>query len=99
VTFKHVRREQNRRADELGNEALDGLRSPTPRASTIPKAAPAKPSPPAPAAPSLRDQALACLREAKAAWAGGAAEPTPEAVWARLEEVLRRHGAAAPRAG
>src|SRR5206468_3029883 len=26
VTFRHVRREENRRADQLGNEALDGVR-------------------------------------------------------------------------
>ncbi len=39
VTFRHVRREQNARADALGNEALNGLREPTPRASTIHPAA------------------------------------------------------------
>jgi ribonuclease HI len=39
VDFRHVRREDNRRADALGNEALDGLREPTPRASNTPRAA------------------------------------------------------------
>ncbi len=44
VTFQHVRREQNSRADALGNEALDGLREPTPRASTVhPTARPKSP--------------------------------------------------------
>jgi ribonuclease HI len=38
VEFGHVRREDNRRADALGNEALDGLREPTPRASNTPRA-------------------------------------------------------------
>ncbi|GEM_PF-894101 len=38
VDFCHVRREDNRRADALGNEALDGLREPTPRASNTPRA-------------------------------------------------------------
>ncbi len=38
VTFRHIRREENRRADALGNEALDGLREPTPRASNTPRA-------------------------------------------------------------
>ena len=43
VAFQHVRREDNRRADALGNEALDGLREPTPRASNTPRADGEKP--------------------------------------------------------
>jgi ribonuclease HI len=78
VTIRHVRREQNARADALCNEALDGLREPMPRAPF------AKP-PPAPAAPSLRDEALACLRKAGAG-------PSAEQVWEELAAVLRRHG-------
>ncbi len=42
VTFRHVRREENSRADALGNEALDGLREPTPRASNTPRAVAAR---------------------------------------------------------
>jgi ribonuclease HI len=95
VTFKHVRREQNARADALGNEALEGLRSPTPRASTIQR--PARPAAaPAPPAPTLREQVLACLTQARAAWSAGAGEPTPEAVWMQLQEILQRHGARVP---
>ena len=45
VTFQHVRREQNARADALGNEALDGLREPTPRASTVHPTARPRPKP------------------------------------------------------
>jgi ribonuclease HI len=54
VTFRHVRRGQNKRADALCNEALDGKREPTPRA------APAKKTPPP---PTLREEILACLRD------------------------------------
>jgi ribonuclease HI len=81
VTLRHVRRSQNRRADELCNEALDGLRCATPRGRTVPP--PAVPA----AKPSLREQALTCLREAG---------PSPEAVWQRLVELLRRHGVTVP---
>jgi len=95
VAFHHVRREENRRADQLGNEALDGLRDPTPRASNTPKAAP-KPathkSPHHAAPPSLRDAGVACLRGAAAAWSAGAASPTPEAVWDELLALVKRHG-------
>ena len=90
VTFRHVRREENGRADALGNEALDGLREPTPRASNTPRAVvPAA----KPAAPSLRDQGVACLRRAAAAWAEGATAPTPEQVWDELVALLKRRGA------
>jgi ribonuclease HI len=82
VTIRHVRRGQNTRADALCNEALDGLREPTPRA------APAAVNRATPPRPSLRDAAVACLR------AGGT--PSPEEVWADLTEVLRHHGVHLP---
>ncbi len=119
VAFQHVRRELNKRADALCNEALDGLREPTPRASTFaPRPPPGKPAPtpprptPAPVAAArgpvveatlsdgrvsarkaltLRDEALACLRQAAEAWAEGEEAPTPEAVWEQLVETIRRH--------
>jgi len=53
VTFRHVRREQNKRADELCNLALDGQRGArAPAAARAPSA--------------LEEEALACLREAEA---------------------------------
>jgi ribonuclease HI len=82
VTIRHVRRGQNTRADALCNEALDGLREPTPRAAPLDVNGPPRPR------PSLRAEALACLR------AGGT--PSPEAVWSDLTEVLRRHGVRLP---
>jgi ribonuclease HI len=86
VTIRHVRRAQNKRADQLCNEALDGKRCAMPRASTVhgaPKAAPA---------PGLREEALTCLRQAASLWAEGHKEPTPEQFWRRLVELLERHG-------
>jgi ribonuclease HI len=89
VTFRHVRRGENSRADALCNEALDGLRQPTPRASHF---APAPPRPErqvAPLAPGgLREEALACLRRAGAA--------APEGAWMELKEILNRHGVRLP---
>lgn len=98
VRFQHVRREQNVRADALGNEALDGLREPTPRASTVhPAARPVpKPAAPKPAAPSLRSEAVTCLRQAAAAWASGQGGPAAEEIWDRLLDVLRRHNVPSP---
>jgi ribonuclease HI len=93
VNFLHVRREQNRRADELANEALDGKRQATPRAANTPRAAPKL------AAPSPRDEGVACLRRAAAAWKSGAAAPTPEHVWEQLVALLKRHGASSPPGG
>jgi ribonuclease HI len=83
VTIRHVRRGQNARADALCNEALDGLREPTPRATTLAADTPARP-----ARPSLGDEAVACLRR----WLGVGATVSPEGVWAELAEILRRHG-------
>ena len=91
VTIRHVRREQNKRADMLCNEALDGKRLSMPRA--VPKIAePVKPS----TKPHLREEALACLRQAAKAWAGGATEPSAEHVWSRLVDLLQRHGLKLP---
>jgi ribonuclease HI len=83
VEFRHVPRALNSRADALCNEALDGKRLATPRASTVQAAKPTT---------SLREEALSCLRRAHAAWARGATAPTPEEVWQQLIEALARHG-------
>ena len=89
VTFRHVRREQNRRADQLCNEALDGQRL------SMRPAIPAKSSSPPPAAAGLDAEALACLRAAAAAWSrGNPQEPPPEEVWRQLTALLRKHGQA-----
>jgi ribonuclease HI len=97
VAFRHVRREDNRRADALGNEALDGKRDPTPRASNTPRAdgksrTPPKPIPARTPTLSLRDEALTHLRHTFAAWCSGVADPTPEKVWDEILALLKRHG-------
>jgi ribonuclease HI len=83
VSLGHVRREQNRRADELCNLALDG------------KAA-AKPSRPARApaqGDAVREEALACLRGAAETWArDGLKALDPAIVWDQLWSVLEDAG-------
>jgi ribonuclease HI len=83
VTIRHVRREQNSRADALCNEALDGKRAPAERT-------------PAPKVeshtPTLREQALVCLHSAAAAWRKGTIEPSEDQVWNELVALLKRHG-------
>jgi ribonuclease HI len=83
VTIRHVRREQNKRADQLCNEALDGKRCATPRAVQALGAANSRPG------PRLREEALTYLRQAGAG-------PSPEQVWKRLAEILERHGITLP---
>ena len=86
VTFRHVRRAQNARADALCNEALDGKRLSMPRRSTMngrPSVAPAPVKP-----PTLNEQARRCLQEA------GVAEV--ERGWERLVDVLKRNGVRLP---
>jgi ribonuclease HI len=91
VTIRHVRRAQNKRADELCNEALDGKRCAMPRGPVSP-ADPPRSS----ASPSLREEALACLRQAASLWGEGRKEPTPENVWQRLLEMIERRGLKLP---
>jgi ribonuclease HI len=100
VAFQHIRREDNRRADALGNEALDGLREPTPRASNTPRADGKSRTAPKPIAErlvqspprSLREEALTHLRHTFAAWSSGVADPPPEQIWDEILALLKRHG-------
>jgi ribonuclease HI len=87
VTIRHVRREQNSRADALGNEVLDGKR---------PSSPPRKAPTPADPTPSVRELALRCLHKAAAAWKKGTTEPPVEAVWDELAALLERQGARLP---
>jgi ribonuclease HI len=90
VRFQHVRREQNRRADELCNVALDGEGRPA--AARAPKPAKKAAAPMAQAA--VREEAVACLRSAAEAWArGGTGAVTAEQVWEQLWSILEEHGA------
>lgn len=91
VSISHVRREQNKRADALCNEALDG------------KLGKPKPAPASPAAPkqpktqvndsAVREDAVTILRSAAQAWADrGLAAVPPEAIWEQLWSVLEDGG-------
>src|SRR5207247_1657631 len=97
VRLVHVRRERNRRADELCNEALDGKRAPRPRiAATKPLAvAAAKP----PTVTAAEEEAIALLRAVEVAWRRGDTGPSPYEVWDELRATLGRHGVTVPQAG
>jgi ribonuclease HI len=92
VKFEHVRREYNKRADALCNEALDSgapffpLPTADAESSTPKAAAPAKPN-----ADATRDKALAFLKDAVRSWVdeGDEKEPSPEAVLDRLWAMFR----------
>jgi ribonuclease HI len=92
VTLVHVRREQNKRADELCNQALDGEKG------TSERAAPRVVSMNVPSAPAreaaVREEAVACLQAAANHWArGNAHDPSPAVVWEQLWSILEENGA------
>lgn len=87
VRFTHVRREHNKRADELCNICLDGEK---PKAAAKPKkdASQATLS-----ADALREECIACLESARAAWmANDRHAPTAEQVWEQLWSVVEDSG-------
>jgi ribonuclease HI len=98
VRLVYIPRAENARADALCNEALDGIRVAMPRASTLPGAKP-RLAATSKSVPRLREDALACLRRAAEAWAGGVLEPSPDRVWGQLADILTRHGVTLPPGG
>jgi ribonuclease HI len=95
VTFRHVRREENSRADRLCNEALDGAGGKPAPAAGRGKAAAAKLAPDR--ADAVREEALRCLRAVASAWARGNPEdPRPEQVWEQLWTILEDGGVLRP---
>jgi ribonuclease HI len=107
VTITHVRREQNKRADAIGNEALDGR--PRKRGQPAPPDEPAAPAQGsgAPTAPkgaprppksnvddaTVRADAIQCLVDAARHWAAnGMTGLPPEAVWEQLWSLLDEAG-------
>jgi ribonuclease HI len=94
-TISHVRRELNKRADELGNLALDAEKKKTSPVSSS-QAASAN-SPKAPGGPvsdlRVRADAVACLASAAKAWAvNGPANPSPEMIWDQLWFLIDEAG-------
>lgn len=91
VTFEHVRRDQNKRTDELCNLALDGG-NPARRGDTRHQHL------------TTGGKTLIGVREGNAVKADAisilseaGALPTAEAVWDEMAKMLRRHGYAIPK--
>lgn len=102
VTITHVRREQNKRADAIGNDALDGKprkRGEQPsEAETLATERPVSTSSPRPPKASVDDStvrvdAIQCLADAARHWAEkGLKGLPPEAVWEQLWSLLEEAG-------
>lgn len=91
VTLTHVPRAQNKRADELCNQALDAAKPKVPAQPAAAAKAPKKPAATVTDA-RVREDALECLRSAKAVWARGEGVPSPELVWDQLWSILEEGG-------
>jgi ribonuclease HI len=86
VNIRHVRREENTRADRLCNEALDGKAGPIKRKVKTKGVTPER-------AERVREEAVQCLRTMAGAWArGNPQEPRPEDVWEQLWSILEDGG-------
>jgi ribonuclease HI len=102
VTITHVRREQNKRADLIGNEALDGRprrrgEPPPPEEANRDSERTVAPKPVAPKSSvddhTVRSDAIQCLADAARHWAAhGVAGLPPEAVWEQLWSLLDEAG-------
>jgi ribonuclease HI len=101
VRYRHVRRDQNKRTDELCNLVLDGK-----LLSSVRTLVPKRPSAPSlfqdelasPA--SLADQATEILHQAAVKWSEGGPRdgihPSPSEVWEELAKLLQQHGVQLP---
>lgn len=94
VKLTHVRREQNKRADELCNLALDGKLGQPPAAAPAPNA-PKLPKPPAGVVSdeAVRADVLECLAAAARGWADrGPSNPPVAQVWEQIWSILEEGG-------
>jgi ribonuclease HI len=97
VSFHHVFRAQNKRADQLCNDALDGMttserpsQGPVGRAKPNPKE---KTKNKTPQKEAVWEEAIQCLKTVASCWAGGNPNmPSPEEVWGQLWSILEEHG-------
>ena len=94
MTLSHVRREHNKRADELGNIALDAEKK---KQSAVGSRQSAEKQPKAPVAPvsdqRVRPDAMVILESAASSWsANGPMVPPVELVWDQLWYLLEESG-------
>lgn len=93
VSLSHVRREQNKRADELGNIALDAEKKKAAVGSRQDAGNTGKAATVAVSDVRVRADAIACLESAAKAWAAnGPANPRPEMIWDQLWFLLEEGG-------
>lgn len=96
VAFKHIRRESNKRADELCNEAMDehlygGGRTEKPKKAT--STTKKRKTISKDLHGNVRDEAIECLRTAALAWSrGDGNHPNPADVWEQLWYILDEAG-------
>jgi hypothetical protein len=91
VVIRHIPRAQNKQADRLCNEALDGLRSPQFEPALRAELGKQPPTTSNGETASLHVQAIACLRAAAESWAqGDPTDPTPAEVWKQLRDLMKR---------
>jgi ribonuclease HI len=106
VEFRHIRREENSRADWLCNQALDGFESPPDDLSQVVMPRGYDKAPRAAAPPLKEDvhkRAVGYLAEQAERWSrGDAADPDPAVVWQHLLDMIKEAGlvrsTASPRA-
>jgi ribonuclease HI len=91
VRLTHVPRGQNKRADELCNQALDALKPKKPAPAPAAKAAGPKPKKQV-GDGAVRADAIECLASARACWQRGEKVPSPELVWDQLWSILEEGG-------
>jgi ribonuclease HI len=91
VTFRHVPRAENSRADQLCNEVLDGAGG-SPAPGPRPRSG-ATSSRLASREEVVREEAVQCLQTAAAAWSrGDASNPPPQMIWEQLWSILEENG-------
>jgi ribonuclease HI len=93
AAIRHIRREFNKQADRLCNEAMDSPADHPPFPVSLPPAASATlappPEQPKPPGDELRTRAVEILSEHARQWArGDPASPAPDAVWDELWRLL-----------
>lgn len=98
VTLKHVRREANRRTDELCNRVLDAAmgreRGPGVAGKSARPATSGRSKPQAPSDERVRADCVACLQSAAKEWAtsGAPGRLQPDQVWEQLWSILQESG-------